>query len=175
MKSISPRRAETRALACVSSIVSRIEIAPSKCALAWSARRPQKCHLSGALFQGCPGEQILGELERLLEVVLSPFRHRERSGPFPGSRRHLPRHGLHVSGVGRARSQLVGLQVMGGDDFDDLVLVGSPRLEEIAGDREMLVLAVALGKRLVRDRSHEVLEERVLATVRGPRIGSGAR
>ena len=59
---------------------------------------------------------------------------------------------------------------MRGGDFDDLVLVGSPCLEEIAGDREMLVLAVALGKRLVRDRSHEVLEERVLATVRGPRI-----
>ena len=60
---------------------------------------------------------------------------------------------------------------MGGGDFDDLVLVGSPRLEEIAGDREMLVLAVALRKRLVGDRSHEVLEERVLAAVRRPRIG----
>jgi hypothetical protein len=48
---------------------------------------------------------------------------------------------------------------MRGDDFDDLVLVGPQAFQEVGGDGQVLVLAVALWQRLVGDRAHEVLQE----------------
>ena len=60
---------------------------------------------------------------------------------------------------------------MGGDDLDDLVLVGSPRRLQVGGDGEVLVLAVALWERLVGDGPHEVLQEAVLAALGRPRVG----
>ena len=60
---------------------------------------------------------------------------------------------------------------MGGDDFDELVLVASPAFQEIRGDGEVLVLAVALWEGLVGDDPDEVLQEGVLATVGRPWVG----
>ena len=53
-------------------------------------------------------------------------------------------------------------EVMRGDDLDDLLLATRPRRLEERGCGEMPGLAIALRERLVRDVSHEVLEEAVL-------------
>ena len=60
---------------------------------------------------------------------------------------------------------------MRGDHLDDLVLVGAPALGQVGGDSEVLVLAVALGERLVRDGSDEVLQEAVLPSLGRARVG----
>ena len=82
MKSISPRRADTRALAWVAPTASRVEIAASKCARCLVGENGAgHRHLAGALVRGPSArERLLGQLERQLEVVLCRLGGGERGG-----------------------------------------------------------------------------------------------
>ena len=88
-----------------------------------------------------------------------------------GPDEHLAGRRADLLGVRVVRAGAVGVEVVGGDDLDDLVLLGAPdRRQELRG-REVLRLALLLRDRLVGDVLDDVLEERVLAALGRARVG----
>ena len=128
-------------------------------------------HLPGPLLQGAPRVGVVGERERLLEVAPCLLAGRELRGPLAGSRQHHEGLGLHLAGVVRLGGEYVGLEVMRGDDLDDLLVLGSPSSLQVGRHGEVLVLALALGEGLVGDGPHKVLQEAELPAVGRPWVG----
>ena len=116
-------------------------------------------------------DRVVGQLERPLECTLRLEIRRERRRALRGTDEHLARHRADLLGVHVVRSGSVGVEVVGGDDLDDLVLLGAPDGREESRRGEMFRLSPLLGDGVVRDLLHDVLEERVLASLRRARVG----
>ena len=103
--------------------------------------------------------RLLRELRCTLVIAASLTGCSEGARSIPRSReRHA---GVRSEGqrVFRVGIRPVGLEVMGRDHLDDLVVVTGPRILEQPRDREVLRLAVTPGERLVRDPLHQGLQE----------------
>ncbi len=111
-------------------------------------------------------EGIIGELQRPLERALGLCGRSQGSRSLAGTDEHLASLGADLLGIGIVGRRRVGVEVMGGDDIDDLVLLGAPgRRERNVGGSEVLGLALLLRDRLVGDVLDDVLQERVLAAL----------
>src|SRR5581483_781428 len=81
------------------------------------------------------------------------------------------RGSLDLARVRRLGRGPVRVEVVGGDDLDDLVLLRAPDGRQVACGGEVLLLPLPPRDRLVGDVADDVLEERVLAALGRPRIG----
>jgi hypothetical protein len=132
-------------------------------------RRPRGS--PGPLAQRRLGEGFVREGGGPLEVVLRLLVRRQRGGTFAGAGEHLLRLDPDrrcVFGIG---CRLIGVEVVGGDHLDDLLLAVAEGLHEMRSRGEMADFALGLGERLVGDPLEQVLEEAVLTSLGGARIG----
>ena len=77
----------------------------------------------------------------------------------------------NVGGIVRVRDRLVGVEQVGGDDLDDVVVLVAGHGDQVIGGREVARPPVALRHHVVRHPTDEVLEEAELAALGGERVG----
>jgi hypothetical protein len=108
-----------------------------------------------------------GELECTLVRALGLRVRAQLGGALGGAGQHVagrPLDLFRVVGVGRRPP---GVEVMRGDDLDDLVLIRpAPEGRQVPRRGEVLLLPLALRERLVGDVLDDVQEKRVLAALR---------
>ena len=88
-------------------------------------------------------DRVVGQLGRPLEGPLRLPVGGERGGPLARADEHLAGALSDRGRVGGVRRRLEGVEVVGGDDLDDLVLLAARRRGEERGSGEVLRLAVA--------------------------------
>ena len=121
--------------------------------------------------QSRPLGRVLREPGRLLEVA-PRFRHGgQRAGPLAGPRQQLSGARPDFGRVFGVRLRLVGGEVVGGHDLDDLPLRVAEAGFEQRGGRQVTRLTLTTGERLVGDAPDQVLQEAVLAAFGGARVG----
>ena len=112
--------------------------------------------------QARPLERILRKPRRLLEVA-PRLRHRgQRTGPLTGPRQELAGARPDLGRILGVRLRLVGGEVVGGDDLDDLLLRLAEARFEQRGGRQVTTLSLTTGQRLVGDALDQILQEAVL-------------
>ena len=128
-----------------------------------------------------PGQEIrlqhrfVRELVGLLEVGEGRPAGRQGLRTGPGLDERVTGLRLYVHGVRGIRRGPVRLEVMRRQDLGDLELLACPLPFEESGHGQVAGLAVALGERLVRHPPHQVLEERVLPSLRRAGVGLDAQ
>jgi hypothetical protein len=128
-------------------------------------------HHSGALVELGLNERFLGQLQGALEGSLG-FRVRAQRGrAFGGANEHLARGALDLVCIRSLRRGAEGVEVVRGDDLDDLVLLRAPDGGEVLRGRQMFLLPLALRDRLVGDVPDDVLQKRILTPLGRARVG----
>ena len=129
-----------------------------------------RCHHSCPFVELRLRERVIGQLAGALEGALRLRVRAEGVRALGRPHEHLERLRPQLVGVGIIRRGVVRVEVVSGDDLDDLVLLRAPcRCEELSGC-EVLGLPLASRDRLVGDPLDDVLEERVLPPLGRPGI-----
>src|SRR5581483_260964 len=97
---------------------------------------------AGTLEQLRALKRVLGELGRLLEVVLRLLARRERGRALASAREHLAGPRADLGGVGGIGRGAVRVEVVRRDDLDHLLLALAPRPLEVPRRGEVPELPV---------------------------------
>ena len=143
------------------ALVERDRLAEQPERVVGPSREPGK--RPGAVEELGSRERPVREPGGLFEIPLGFGGGAERGCPFAGTGEHRLRLLLDLGGIVGLRRRLVGGDVVGGDDLDDLVLLACEGRGQVFGRREVAGAALALGERLVGDVADEVLQEAVLS------------
>ena len=112
--------------------------------------------------------RIVREPDRHLEVCQRLRGCSERSRSLAGPHEHLAGGVTDLAGVGILRLCPIGVDVVGGEDFDDLLFL--TQRSEVCSGSQVKRLSLAARDRVVCDLLHEVLQEAVLAALRRQQV-----
>src|SRR5205823_8228792 len=115
-----------------------------------------------AIEKSSPLERILRKPRRLLEVAPGLRHCGQRAGPLTCPRQELSGARPDLGRILGVRLRLVGGEVVGGNDLDDLLLGLAEAGFEQCGCRKVTGLTLTTRKRLVGDALDQVLQEAVL-------------
>ena len=132
---------------------------------------PDRGHQAGLLDQLGLRDRVVDERCCALVVALRREVRAERRCPLPGPDLGIVGSLPNVGRIVRVRDRLVGVEQVGGDDLDDVVVLVAGSRDQVVGRREVPRPPVALRHHVVRHPTDEVLEEAELAALGGQRVG----